>query len=373
MEWIVDYNPDYPHRVEWNGKLCYSRPPVAIIFTDACEWQRGGWVEATAEHPAIDRALPFDDVETHEHITLQETAAAADSIVGTVLERGYSNVTPMARIDATEAVRYIRCLGGRKASFTGRIIQMQLLLRERHIQLLAGHVKGAENPSDAPSRGVLGLAEYSLNRQYFNHLQRPSGPFGLDACAASWNCQLPRCLSRQKGDAKALGHDILCYPLQHEEQVMYIFPPMQPKLVLQILKRITAAKAEAVLVLPLWTTAVLTEALKMTVDVPVVLGCSRDLLQPPAAYEVHLGGQLAQWWTRPKWKALIGLRLSGDAGRVADTRARWQGEYGTCTSKGEMAATLIGRTVSWWPVSNDIKPKVTELARLCCQIWSYAT
>ena len=79
-EWADGYNPEEPQAISWNGKLMYSRPLTAVIFTDACEWQRGVWVAADEEQsfPAIDRTMPFVREEIYQHITLQETAAAAD-------------------------------------------------------------------------------------------------------------------------------------------------------------------------------------------------------------------------------------------------------------------------------------------------------
>jgi hypothetical protein len=67
----------------------YSEHPTAVIYTDACEWQRGVWVKSDRHHKEIDRALPFVGEEMKDHITLQETAAAADGVVETMMERNY--------------------------------------------------------------------------------------------------------------------------------------------------------------------------------------------------------------------------------------------------------------------------------------------
>jgi len=90
---------------------------------------------------------------------------------------------------------------------------LQKECRRRHVSPVVGHVKGDENPVVAPSRRLMGLAEYKLNADVFKALESEFSPFGLDACAASWNAQLPRYLSRQKGYRVALGHDVLSFPL----------------------------------------------------------------------------------------------------------------------------------------------------------------
>jgi hypothetical protein len=276
----------------------------------------------------------------------------------------------MARIDATAALKYIICLGGRKAAFTLRIQQMQELLRTRHIQLLAGHVKGEENPADAPSRRMLGITEYKLSKTHFHSLQRMWGPFGLDACAASWNCQLPRYLSRQRSDSEAVGHDVLSFPLQEETEVVYIFPPTHKILILQILKRIRAARAEVVLILPAWADTPTAEALTMIVDDPVIMECTQELLEPPQAYGVHLAHKAPQrWWTRGKWQAFLGMRLSGNAEKAEAFSRAWQTRLRACTRRDEMETTLLHRSARCAPVSE----KCTPTAQLVCRMLSLAT
>jgi len=91
----------------------------------------------------------------------------------------------------------------------------------------------------------LELAEYKLNAEVFKALESKFCPFGLDACAASWNAQLPRYLSRQKGYRAALGHDVLSYPLQRETQRVWLFFPPHQQLVVEILQRVSGAGVDA--------------------------------------------------------------------------------------------------------------------------------
>ena len=211
------------------------------------------------------------------------------------------------------------------------------------------------------------MSEYMLNRNRFELLQAKWGPFGLDACAASWNHQLPRYLSRQQGDTDACGHDVLSFPLQWEKEVVYAFPPMHKRLIMELLQRVRAAQVEMVLIIPVWDSMELAAAVKMLVDVPVVMECEEELLLPPHAYQVHLRHKIPQrWWNQRKWKALLGMRLSGNAARAEGFATQWRATAEQCTKKDEMATTLIDHSRSLWPVSESCM----ETSRLLCRMLS---
>jgi hypothetical protein len=375
-EWRRGCNPAEPHRVHWNGKLMYSRLPLATIYTDACEWQRGVWVAADTKAglEEISLPLPFADDMMFEHITLQETVAAADGVIEVILRRGYRDCVLKARIDATAALKYIQCLGGRKYAFNCSVRDLQRLLRQRKIMLVADHVPGEQNPADAPSRKVVALAEYRLCLQAFNTLNRRWGPFGIDLCAAGWNKQLPRYLSMQRSDPMAEGYDVLTHPMQDENRVMYCFPPPHKKLIMEILQRVkSCAVAEMVIVMPAWASTELAAALAMAVDMPMVFECCPELLLPPKAYGVHLpGAGHRRWWTRKQWGCFIGIRLSGSVARQEGFRSRWRSMRESATKKGEMESTLIRSTRYWWPLSNNCTTAVTLLCRMLSSLESSA-
>ena len=353
-EWAKGYNPQQAHKIHWNGKFMYSEHPTAVIYTDACEWQRGVWVKSDRHHKEIDRALPFVGEEMKDHITLQETAAAADGVVETMMERNYCDCVLVAKIDATAAVKYIKCMGGRMASFTKRIRTMQQLLRDRHVQLLAGHIAGEINPADAPSRRRLGMMEWKLSFQMYNALRMRWGPFGLDACAASWNAQEPRYISRQRSDTEAITHDVLSYPLQNETLVIYMYPPAHRVMVLELLQRIKSAQVEVVMVLPAWPSQQVIEALRMAVDEPMVMEMEASSLVEPEAYRYHLSSSTSngQWWSQKKWSTFLGIRLSGVSEKSEAYRRSWRMRSDLRTKKGEMENILTRSTACWLPVSS---------------------
>jgi hypothetical protein len=375
VEWVGDYDALQPHRVEWNGKFMFHDPPMATVYTDACEWQRGVWVAEDSRNgfPPIDIALPLVGSEIFEHITLQETAAAADGLVEVILLRNYHDCSLVSRIDATAAIKYILCFGGRLAPFSARVRALQQLCRWRHISLMVGHIKGELNPADAPSRRLVGIAEFQLNRSLFDAMQTKWGPFGLDACAASWNHQLPRYLSRQMGDPDSLGHDILTFPMQEEAQTIYVFPPPHQQLLVNILQRIKASAAEAVLILPTWPTAAMGMALRMATDLPVLLECSSHLLFKPQAYHVHIRerAEALQWWTSKQWKSLTGVRLSGKSANEGALARHFQSSLpsSTKTPVEVGAGILMAHSECLWQVS----AKSTEGATLLSQMLLSAT
>jgi hypothetical protein len=133
--WIQGHNPKKPHLHALNGKYHYNEPPLVTVYTDACEWQKGTWVPPDEErgHPEIDSARPFTGAEIYAHITLQETIAAAEGIMHCVEERNYTDGVVASKVDATAAVKYIKCLGGRKRKFTAQVVELQQVLKRRRL------------------------------------------------------------------------------------------------------------------------------------------------------------------------------------------------------------------------------------------------
>jgi len=343
--WTSEYNVDAPHLTPWNGKIVYTDPPVAVVFTDACNRGGGLWVEGDELHPPLNVTWPWVGSEIHAHITYQETAAAADGIVHTVEERRYQHCTVAVKVDATTAVKYIQCKGGKKLECARRVWSMMKVLRKRRVYVgddktfESFHVKGEVNPSDVPSRRALGMSEWALNDGVFKAIEQKWGPFCLDAFAAAWNTKHHRYLCRQRWDKAAAGHDALMHPYQNETGVVWAFPPPMRRVQLRFLSMIRDAQADAVVLLPLWPTEELALALSMATDVPIMLQCNETLLDPPQAYVEHEHRQefsgwrkQAQWWIRPVWKNMIGVRLSGRNSCAEAFRESWRKQC-LCDSK----------------------------------------
>jgi hypothetical protein len=370
-DWTLGYDNEQPEAIWWNGKLMYSETPVAVIYTDAAPWQAGVHVEADEEngYDKIELSFPFVGPEIGDHITKQETAAAADGVLEVLMRRGYRNCTVLVKIDATAAVKYLSCQGGRLADFARRVWDLVWYCKQWKICLIAGHIKGKLNVSDWKSRTCMGVAEYRMCRMLFLALEAKWGPFGLDACAAKWNHQLPRYISRQMGDKNSVGHNVLEYPLQQETQTLWIFPPPHMRLISEILQRINSAEAEAVMILPAWPHAATYEALAMATEMQVMLGCNAEILQPPLAYLPH--GRVEQqgkpWYNQEQWKAFVGVRLPGKSKLRGVLAKNWQNARKTSIKSeptDEEVRTMIDRSRSLWPASERCLEPTKSILRM---------
>ena len=345
--WIENHNRLQPERHTYNGKFHYHDSPVATVYTDACNWQKGTWVAADPAngHPEIDSARPFVGREIHDHITIQETVAAVEGIIHTIKERNYSDCVINSRIDATAAVKYVRCLGGKKRKFTQKTVVLHTELKRRRILLQCSHVPGVLNPADAPSRRVMGPKEWKLNIAIFHQIQARWGPIGIDLMASEWNAQVPRYATLDRADSKAVAVDALTYPLHEEQQTVYAFPPPHRNLCTKLVSKITAALVQAVVVLPAWPLEFLSQAVRNTDAVPMVIMMANDTLTPPEAYMAHQHDvAFRQDWTPRTYKALVGVSIAREHSSAKEFRNNWRRQLMRLTKRTRqesVVATLI--------------------------------
>ena len=253
--WRRGYNPDQPHHHPLNGKLHFNEAPMAVVYTDACEWQKGTYVEAdlVQKHPAILSARPFVGKDIHEHITMQETIAAVEGVMHTITERDYHDGVVSSKIDATVAVKYLKCMGGRKRKFTAMVSRLETVCKKRRLRVVASHVPGKKNPADAPSRDERkpqGMPERKLRPDVFNWMHHKWGPITHDLWASEWNAQTEKYVTLDRADTKAVGVDAIAFPLRPQMGVVYNFPPPHRKLLMPLVKRLVHARMEAVVVVP---------------------------------------------------------------------------------------------------------------------------
>jgi hypothetical protein len=88
-EWTEGSNPDDPVRVPWNGKLNFFEEPAAVIWSDACNYQKGWRVakDLVRGFPEIKVQVPMSEAEMDDHITLQETSAGSDALMDVLKKR----------------------------------------------------------------------------------------------------------------------------------------------------------------------------------------------------------------------------------------------------------------------------------------------
>ena len=89
-----------------------------------------------------------------------------------------------------------------------------------------------------------------------------------------------------------------------------MFPPPHTKLLRTLLKIIKEHNLKCILILPMWAKEFIQEALKMALDIPVLLQHRPRLLNPPQAYTIH---QVEHSSTTRTCKSQIGVLLQGHA------------------------------------------------------------
>jgi hypothetical protein len=116
LEWVRDFDSSDPIHAHWNGKLFVREQPLAIVYSDACNYQKGWRVAADQKlgHPEIKVRAPMTEEEMDEHITVQETDAANDALLDVMRKRDYRMGLIMSMTDATTTEKYVGSFGGRK-------------------------------------------------------------------------------------------------------------------------------------------------------------------------------------------------------------------------------------------------------------------
>jgi len=322
---VEDYpNLKSPELICWNGKYHHCGLPMATIFVDACNFQRGFTVSADLQHnhPKLEQSYPMDQHEARLHITEQEEMAGVEAMQEVVLTRDYKMGTIAMCVDATAGAPYLQTGGGRKAHLTERVRSLYKLLRQRRLVPLIYHIKGEINPGDAPSRKILGNKEHKLCTQVYQQFNKHWGPITMDCFAAKWNYQHAKYMTFQRTDTQALAYDFMSQPVsKHHKGTLWMFPPPHTKLLRKLFKVIKDHNLRCILILPIWAKESIQQALQMALDIPVLLQTRANLLTPPKAYQMH---QVDLPSSSRTSKSLIGVLLQGNANCHEEWPKIWQ-------------------------------------------------
>jgi hypothetical protein len=319
-EWMADYNEIADKEmISWNGRHHHCGHPMATIFTDACEWQKGVYVHANENHPEIQRQIPMDWQGADQHITHSETDASTDGVIETVLERDLHDGCLALCVDASATMPYQQNRGGRLQALSDKIRAQTRLLKQRRLTTMVYHIQGLKNPADKPSRDLVGAAEYQLATPIFDSMKEAWGPFSVDAFAAKWNKQMTPYYTFQRSDKMAAGFDFMAQPMDRIQEhlssgTIWMFPPPHQNLIMEILRRIQVQRLEVVIILPFWQTAFLGQAWPMLTDSPSLIAVTSSSLVPPTGYQRWNKSKYTSvdhMLTSKTWRNLIGLRLSG--------------------------------------------------------------
>lgn len=345
--WMAGYRPEDPAWIHWNGRTHQVGEAVVTLYTDACNYQWGVYIAADKSrgYPEVSYKRPFHGDQLGWHITLQETYGAAQGVLEVVKERDLWDCIVLAMVDATTAVKYVRCLGGKKQAHAKAVMAMEEECIRRRVEVRCFHVPGEMNPADAPSRDLVGVNELSLHESIFDELSRRWGPFEVDCFAAQWNNQTPCYYTWERGDPNAAAVD--AFTMSWKGGTQWMFPPLHKQIQARIMQRLVADQVVmAVLVIPLWKTETLAQALTMLVDAPMVIPVDDWVLKLPQAYTSNLEAQSlaakVQWSTLVPTKCLIAMNLSSSVNLRGEYLQRLQRISGEYTSRTEMATTVAG-------------------------------
>lgn len=358
--WVRDYNKHTPELIHWNGKHHHNRKPTVKIYSDACNYQWGYWVAKTDQFPELNIKRPFSGDQLNWHITLQETYAAAQAVIEVARLRNLKDCSILARSDATTTVHYVKCSGGKKMAHAMAIVPMEEECLARRISVTCFHIAGENNPGDAPSRDLVGVAQYKMHEAVFAAAHQQWGPIAGDLFAAQWNNQAARYATYEWGDSKAVAHD--AFTMDWTPGLWWAFPPPQKQMLNKVVQRTLAEGANIVLVTPLWKIEAVVTALQHLVAHPLVLEVNKDLLQCPDAYRLNeeakkMNKARPQWWTRVPYKHMIVMNMCGKGSCKGKYLRELQLDAEQCTSPEKMARK-VERTLL--ANGKDLLPDLTK-------------
>jgi hypothetical protein len=334
---------------DWNGRLFGRSKVLATLWTDACDYQWGLVLIIKGER-VLEVAYPFSAEEVlNWHITKKETAGLVRGLE--IVLRMYpeiKNGTISCKTDATTTKAYLKKAGGRLTHLNLLIWTVIRNLTQRQVLLHVEHVAGLRNISDAPSRLVLGLEEFSLNNRIYSKLVKMWGEPQVDLFAAQWNHKCWEYASKHAWDLEATHVDAMSLNWAQLKAPLYAHPPVYKKLILRIVRKVQEDQVESMyLVVPLWKQHWLAEALQMTVTLPILLQCNKELLSPPPAYSLVEELRNRDWSIPALWKWFVVLHISGGRCNAEATRQNWRQAFSPSTNRKQMVnqvATTIART-----------------------------
>ena len=233
------------------GRLSYSASwinpaPFLTLTTDA---SNAGWgYQSSLGHQGQGTWLPS---ETAWHINSKELATVWKALEA---EDDLRDGTVALLTDSTTAVH---CLNKQGTVRSENLLRLsEHILEEAHKRRLvikATHLAGEDNSwADALSRGSTSTINWSLTPACFASICEWAGTPEVDLFASPTNHRLPQFLSLTEA-TPAGGLDALRTPWEHWGFV-YLFPPPNTRLMLQVARRLEQYPGRALLIAPHWET-----------------------------------------------------------------------------------------------------------------------
>lgn len=204
----------------------------------------------------------------------------------------------LVRVDNSTALSYINRMGSiRFPHLSALTREIWCWCADRDLFIYASYVPSAQNvEADAESRIVSEEMEWTLKQDHFDRISAAFGPFDIDLFATSINT---KCQNFISWFPDPLAYAVDAFSLNWSDFYFYAFPPFI--LILRVLRKIIADKAEGILVVPWWPAQPWFPLFnRLKVGQPIRFEPSTDMLSSPFR-EVHPA------WTRI---SLVAARLS---------------------------------------------------------------
>lgn len=182
----------------------------------------------------------------------------------------------LLRIDNTTAIAYINRMGSIQFPKLSNLCkEIWTWCEERHLWIFASYISSSENiDADTESRILPTETEWEIASWAFNEINNKFGPFDIDLFASCANNKCKKFIS-WKQDPDSLAVD--AFTIVWTNFKFYAFPPCS--IVLKVLQKIIADKAEGVVVVPYWPTQSWFPLFKsLTIGDLMILGPENNLL-----------------------------------------------------------------------------------------------
>ncbi|CAG2248579.1 unnamed protein product [Mytilus edulis] len=238
-----------PHLVWWTsqanvlrGQLLSSPVPNQTLFTDACNYGWGAYLEGLS----VSGVWTLDLLKEHINILEMKAVLLALSHFQSLLQ----NKSLVLATDNTTVVAYLRNQGGTHCYELYLLAREILLLcNQLHLQIVVRHVPGKLNVlADALSRTLTPVnTEWELLQSVFQAITLQWGSPHVDLFATSLNYKIQVFMSPVP-DPKAYAVD--CMSVPWDGMFAYAFPPF--RFLSQVLRKISAEQGLIILIAPAW-------------------------------------------------------------------------------------------------------------------------
>ena len=217
--------------------------PSITVFSDASLTGWGGTVDG------IETGGNWSVSEQTFHINVLELFAVYYVLAS--LCNNLENCHIRIMVDNKTALAYINNMGGRKPLCNSVTRKIWMWCKERNIWLSAAYITSSENViADRMSRISHQISEWELKQDIFNKLVKFFGEPSIDLFASRLNYKCDRYVAWQP-DPFAVAIDAFTINWGNEN-LSYIFPPFC--LIGRVLQKIDFDKADAIVIVPYWTT-----------------------------------------------------------------------------------------------------------------------